>query len=220
MLEIAHHLIGEPGIHTPELIGLFSGIPFLNDRDMVAMESILLRVRIANQLLPTIRSLFADEMAGSDLELRTCHQGLIQAEELASAMNTPYRETMAAFARTGVQTAIHLLLNDQNTEIKRAAKTNLIFFSVIEMLALGTMTGSYQFCHVDPQNANPEFFTGYDTIRPIIKIRPGEDEKKFKGSIVFGETPIERVVVPVAGQEFYHIANDDSPPSDPGDDEE
>lgn len=215
MLGIARHLISEPGIYASELIGLISGTPFLNDRDAVAMESILLRVRLANQLLPTIRSLFADEMAGFDLELRTCHQGLIQAEELASAMNTPYRETMAAFARAGVQVMVQYILNDERAEIKSAAKTHLIFFSLIEMLALGTKTGSYQFCHVDPQNINPDFFLGQDTIRPIIRIRPGDDERRFKGSVVFGETLIEQVVVPVAGHEFYHIANGDVFPPDP-----
>jgi|CXWL01.1.fsa_nt_gi hypothetical protein len=215
MLEIARHLIDEPGIEASELIGLLQKVPSLNDSDTGGIEDILLRVRFTNQILPQIRSLFADEMAGFKLELEICHQGLAQAEELASLLNTPYRETMAAFARAGIQVVIRFILQeDGRLEIKSQAKTHLIFFALIEMLALGTKTGAYQFCYILPQTASPELFPDSDIIRPVVQVRPGEDERKFKGSVAFGQTLVERLIVPIPGQEFYYIADEDDS-SDP-----
>ncbi len=215
MLEIARFLISQPGIESLEMIKLLPQIPSLNDRNPDGIGDILLRVRLANQLLPEIKSVFGDGSSGFRLELGTCNSGLAQAEELAGLLNAPYRETMAAFARAGVQTAIHLILNDERPEVKSIAKTHLIYFSLIEMLALGTKTGAYQYCFAHPQTASLEMFVDQETIRPIIQIRPGDDERKFKGSVAFGQTIIERLVVPLAGQEFYYIANDEPPPDSP-----
>lgn len=145
------------------------------------------------------------------LALNLCHNVIYQAEQLAETMNTPVRETMAALARVGVQAAVHFILTSAKPEVRSYAKTNMIYFSLIEMLALGTKTSAYQYCYVNPEKAIPEFFWHSDDIRPIIALRPGEDEKRFKGSIAFGQTFIDHIAVPMEGREFYYIGRDEEP---------
>ena len=225
MLDIARLYIDAPGVGTDEMIQLFHDIPCLNDREQAGTNEILLRVKFANGLLPQAKFVFStsanfyempeeiEEQTDPTQAFNVCHNIVYMAEQLAETMNTPARETIAAFARVGVQVAIHFILTSERPEAKRSAKGNLIYFALIEMLALGTKTNAFQYCFTNPEKTTPEFFRHLDTIRPIIALRPGEDVRKFKGSIVLGETSVEHLVVPKKGNEFYYIGGDGEPSS-------
>ena len=225
MLDIARLYIDALGVGTDEMIQLFHDIPCLNDRKLADINEIFLRVRVANEQLPQARYIFSlcanfyevpekiEEQTDPGPAFVLCHNIVSQAEQLAETMNTPVRETIAVLARIGIQVAIHFILTSKRPEAKSQAKGNLIYFTLIEMLALGIKTNAYQYCFTNPEKATPEFFRHLDTIRPIIALRPGEDERKFKGSIVLGETAVEHLVVPKEGNEFYYIGGDGEPSS-------
>ncbi len=216
MLDIARHYIGAPGVETDEMVQLFQEIPCLNDREQSEVETILLRALLANDLLPQAKDIFSvtasiygapkkiEEQTNPTLAFRICHSAVCQAEQLAETMNSPVRETIAALARVGTTVAIHFILTDDRPETRGLAKANLLYFSLIEMLSLGTKTNAFQYCYTDPDTTTSEFFAHLDSIRPVIALRPGADERKFKGSVAFGETPIDRVI-PIEGREFYYV---------------
>lgn len=224
MLDVARHYIDEPGVLTDEMVQLMEAAPFLNDRGQSELNQTLLDIGIANELLPRANQIFSlsakiygapekiEEQVDPAKAFSICHGGVYQAERFAESMNTPVRETIAALARIGAQVAIHFILTSEKPEIKSYAKTNLIYFALIEMLALGTRTNAYQYCYTDLQNTNPDFFRYRESIRPAVTFRPGEDERRFKGSIFFGETKIDHLVVALKGREFYYLGTD---PPDP-----
>jgi len=217
MLEAAYHYIHAPGFDTYDLYALLSELPFLNDRVIDEVNSVYQRVVIANSLLPKAKEVYTDmawALGFSELKeaeminaIKVCHYCVMGAKTIASSLDLPERETLAAFARIGVQTAAHILLHGK-TEEKSYVKSNLVYFAAIEVLALGTRTDSYQYCHVDPQNVDSNLFSSLDLIRPIVKIRKGE-EKKFFAQIIFGGVLVENRIV-TKGEIFYYLEEDDS----------
>ncbi len=174
-------------------------------------------MQLANGLLPQAKFIFStsanfyeipekiEEQVDPTQAFDICHNIVYMAEQLAETLNTPARETIAALARIGTEVAIHFILTGEGSEVKGMAKGNLIYFALIEMLALGTKTSAYQYCYTNPEKTTTEFFIYSDSIRPIIALRPGADERNFKGSVVFGATTIEHLVVPVEGKEFFYL---------------
>ena len=221
MLETARHYIDAPGVETDEMVQLFHDIPCLNDRVQAEVDEILLRVQLANGLLPQAKFIFStsanfyevpgkiEEQIDPTPAFNICHNIVYMAEHLAESTNAPVRETMAALARIGVEVAIHFILTSERPEVKRDAKGNLIYFALVEMLALGTKTSAYQYCFTNPEKVKPGYFIHSDDIRPIIALRPGADERNFKGSIVLGETSVEHLVVPEKGKEFFYLGGGD-----------
>ena len=139
--------------------------------------------------------------------MKICHYTLMGVQAIAPAFDMPEREAVAAFARIGVQTASHFILNGCEAE-KPYATAHLVFFTAIETLALGTLTDAYQYCHVNPQDASKESFWSLNYIRPIIQIHKGDDEKHFLTQVVFGDLPVEHRVI-MGGETFYYVRNSD-----------
>lgn len=232
MFDLMVELIREPSCSTEEMIRTSVGLPVLNELSEQQIHEVLLRVHFANQILPQIREEFASWLSAflipgaerldfnnivsgiSDSGTRTtmitiCHIMVSQAEVIAEKFQTPKRETYAAIARAASQMAIKILVESDDEDLKRYAKTNLVYFATLEMLAIGVKTGSYQFGFVNPKDATTESFPRQELISPVIALHPGEDEKRFKADLVLGGKKVDGRIKPLPGMEFFYLSQPD-----------
>lgn len=230
MMEVARALISETACSTDEMIHVQENLPCLNELLEGEIQEVISRTAIANSMLERIREevaarlqimgfpeeegLILKEMlersstAGEvALVLKVAHLLIGLAEIYSEEWNTPNRETHAAIARVAIQSCIHIMSTSQDPRIRRYAKTNLIYFTTIEMLSIGCKTGAYQFGFVAPDAATPQAFIRTDSISPIIRLYPGDDERKFKSALVFGQVGVNGTFSPLPGMEFFFLSD-------------
>ncbi len=212
------------------MIRLEEALPCLNELSEGEIQEVISRTAIANSMLErmktemavrlqllrfpeeeglTLQEMLEQCITAGDvaLALKIAHLLMGLAEIYSEEWNTPNRETHAAIARVATQTCLHFLSTSQDPRIRGYAKTNLIYFATIEMLAIGCKTGAYQFCFIAPDAATPQSFIRTDSISPIIRLYPGDDERKFKGALAFGQVGVSETFSPLPGTEFFFLSN-------------
>lgn len=216
MMVIADYYINQPGVDGEELVRMTVIIPFLNGLRVDIAEQALDRVKMANDMLPNIkvfvgnffkgigfegvggtetlkvaRDLAAEEKEFAGISVNAFHVLLANEKELAEQMNLPLREFQAALARVGIETCVGLLLTSQDLEIRKLAKSNLLYFADIEMLSIGVRTNAYTLSFANPANVNPRMLQDGGTILPLMSV---EGDKSLQGALAFGDLEVKEVI--------------------------
>ena len=211
MFEVAQHFIHEPAIQTHEITPLIETVPFLNQLDNSTSFDVVSRFKTVNEALPQIRIMLCgileqlnSELPESPEETLTVVNSLLASlDYLACEWNLPQRELCAAVARLGAESAIGQIVTGQDSLSKRQGKTHLIYFSLIEMLALGCRTNAYQFDFIHPDDVDVTLLSGLDTIQPLTL---ADGDKELQSKLVFGAIEVQQVVSTGAGgMKFLHL---------------
>lgn len=227
-IDIIHKMISENSTDMNDILDIIDDLPYLNELP-ARFDAVLERIGFANEILPRLQMMTARAISAlvtpKDVDilpyqvtlekcqgkvgvmkaLAASHALLLGAEELSAEWNTPVNETYAALAHVGTQTCIYLMTTQEDKDLRVYAKTNLVYFSCIEMLALGAKTGALQFHTVSPNGARSDMFLNPEVIVPLVKFEDDEAIRRYQTMAVFNGHAVSKKKNSPDGTVYYSV---------------